>query len=657
MRRKLGLLYQHGVLKPQVRLVLMFASTLLGAGFLLIFLLSEGYREAERQAEADARNIVNVLEARLGGTFERTQATLEHIAESLSADAMRREHAGRYRNGIVRELALHARHFDDIVGYRIADADGNLLYASGGEVPEEPAAGRSYFSLLRANPARSVVFSEVHEEREGGRSVVVVAVPVRDAGGAFLGIVFAPLDLTRLQAMFDAVSLGKRGVITLRRSDDGRLALRRPFVPGSVNQSLKGKGNPMHERIESGDVEGSIVYQAALDGIKRVYAYRRIDTYPYYVAVGIAAEDYLATWQRTSVVVGIASLLVLLLLALLMLSLVRQEREEAEIGRRLRASEARYRMLAENSHDVIWTIDVASRCFTYVSPSILSMTGYAPKEVIGRPFDLFLSKESAERMALDIDQRLRRLAAGDRSASVLVSELEQRHRDGTAVLTEVVSTWLFDEDGVVTAILGITRNVGERKRAEEALRESNRQLHAQIEQIGRLQVALQEQAIRDGLTGLFNRRFLDETLEREVSRARREGGPLSLVMLDIDHFKQVNDTYGHQLGDEALKRLAAALVADVRTEDVACRYGGEEFVILLPNMPLATAAIRAESWRQAVEALVVPHGEKAVRITISLGVAAYPEHGVTPDELTRCADKALYEAKAQGRNRVRVYSA
>jgi PleD family two-component response regulator len=151
----------------------------------------------------------------------------------------------------------------------------------------------------------------------------------------------------------------------------------------------------------------------------------------------------------------------------------------------------------------------------------------------------------------------------------------------------VVASYLLDEDGVARSILGITRNVSERKAAESALK-SNRQLHARIEEIGRLQVALQELAVRDSLTGLYNRRYLDETLEREVSRARREGIPLSLVMLDIDYFKRVNDTYGHQVGDEVLRTLAATLSADIRAEDVACRYGGEEFLILLPNMPLAT---------------------------------------------------------------------
>jgi len=126
-------------------------------------------------------------------------------------------------------------------------------------------------------------------------------------------------------------------------------------------------------------------------------------------------------------------------------------------------------------------------------------------------------------------------------------------------------------------------------------------------------------------------------------------------MLDIDHFKQVNDTYGHQVGDEVLRILASILSADIRAEDVACRYGGEEFLILLPNMPLETTMLRAQGWRSAVEALSVKHGNFQITFTISLGVAAYPEHGKTPDDLTRCADQALYRAKNEGRNQVSVF--
>ena len=192
---------------------------------------------------------------------------------------------------------------------------------------------------------------------------------------------------------------------------------------------------------------------------------------------------------------------------------------------------------------------------------------------------------------------------------------------------------------------------------ENDLKESNAMLQHQLEEIHRLQAELREQAVRDGLTNLFNRRYLDETLERELARAKREGYPLSLVMIDIDHFKQLNDTYGHQAGDKVLRELAALLWGDIRAEDVPCRYGGEEFLVLLPRMPLDVAHERAEGWRRTFQAARVPFGEFHLEATISCGLAAYPEHARSPDELVRCCDEALYAAKHRGRNRCVTYSA
>jgi diguanylate cyclase (GGDEF)-like protein len=158
------------------------------------------------------------------------------------------------------------------------------------------------------------------------------------------------------------------------------------------------------------------------------------------------------------------------------------------------------------------------------------------------------------------------------------------------------------------------------------------------------------------LTGLFNRRYLEGTLEREMARSKRESTPMAMMQLDIDHFKLINDTYGHQAGDQALIVLAETLRADIRHEDVLCRYGGEEFIILMPHMPLATAAERAEAWRQKIADIRVPFGTFELTFTTSAGVAAYPDHGKTPDELSQSADLALYLAKNSGRNRVVVFS-
>jgi diguanylate cyclase (GGDEF)-like protein/PAS domain S-box-containing protein len=169
----------------------------------------------------------------------------------------------------------------------------------------------------------------------------------------------------------------------------------------------------------------------------------------------------------------------------------------------------------------------------------------------------------------------------------------------------------------------------------------------------KLRETLRQQAIRDPLTGLFNRRYMEESLEREVRRAARHANLLGVMMLDIDHFKRVNDSFGHVVGDMLLRAIGALLLSHTRGEDIACRYGGEEFTLILPDSSLADTWKRAEQLRSAVKQLRVRHGGEPLGIvTISVGVASFPEHGVVPEALLRAADHALYQAKAAGRDRV-----
>jgi len=171
----------------------------------------------------------------------------------------------------------------------------------------------------------------------------------------------------------------------------------------------------------------------------------------------------------------------------------------------------------------------------------------------------------------------------------------------------------------------------------------------------KLRETLRNQAIRDGLTGLFNRRYLEETMERELSRGKRQGNPLGVIMMDLDHFKEYNDTYGHNAGDELLINLGQLIQDQVRREDVACRYGGEEFLLIMPGASLEIAVERANELNLAVKRL--HQGSSSLKpITISAGVAVFPEHGANGRDVIRAADAALYRAKEEGRDRVVVAS-
>ena len=167
----------------------------------------------------------------------------------------------------------------------------------------------------------------------------------------------------------------------------------------------------------------------------------------------------------------------------------------------------------------------------------------------------------------------------------------------------------------------------------------------------KLRETLRSQAIRDPLTGLFNRRYLEVTMEREINRVKRQDTPLGVIMMDLDHFKDYNDTFGHSAGDELLSALGSLLKSHIREEDIACRYGGEEFLLILPGASMDIALERAEGVRQAVMEMH-QHLQGLRPATLSLGVAVYPDHGDTGGQLVRSADAALYRAKRTGRNRV-----
>ena len=173
----------------------------------------------------------------------------------------------------------------------------------------------------------------------------------------------------------------------------------------------------------------------------------------------------------------------------------------------------------------------------------------------------------------------------------------------------------------------------------------------------KLRETLKNQSIRDPLTGLFNRRYMEDSLERELSRANRNKGSVAIIMMDLDRFKRFNDTFGHQAGDALLRGFGDFLIKNTRGQDIACRYGGEEFAVVLSDTTLAGALKRANILREEVRQLKVHYGGQLLgMVSISVGLALFPDHGTTIAEVLRAADQALYSAKREGRDRVCVWS-
>jgi diguanylate cyclase (GGDEF)-like protein/PAS domain S-box-containing protein len=296
--------------------------------------------------------------------------------------------------------------------------------------------------------------------------------------------------------------------------------------------------------------------------------------------------------------------------------------------------------LIENMHDGILVLDVKNRIVD-INPAMENFVEGKISAYLGKnAFDVF--QPWIEKI--------------DLLPEVAKTRLELKVPKDPSRYLDLQVTPLHDRSQLLNGHLMVFRDITERKLVEKRLRYVNDRLQGQLIEIGLLQSKLREQAIRDPLTNLFNRRYLEETLDRELSRAAREDYPVCIIMIDLDHFKRINDTHGHEAGDLVLKAIAEALSEFSRRGDFACRYGGEEFVIAMPNIHLQTAYERAESLRQSLNLLSIPYEYDNLSVTISMGIACYPENGQTRESLLRAADQALYAAKEAGRNHILAYN-
>jgi diguanylate cyclase (GGDEF)-like protein len=221
---------------------------------------------------------------------------------------------------------------------------------------------------------------------------------------------------------------------------------------------------------------------------------------------------------------------------------------------------------------------------------------------------------------------------------------------------DAAKTWLAVSvtSGRKGHVVAVFDDITARKEAEARLNDANALLAIQMEQMRVLQARLQERAVHDPVMHIHNRSYLDEVLPLEAARARRQQDSFGVLLVDIDHFKLINDTYGHAVGDAILQFVARTLTTSLRADDVVCRYGGDEILCLLPGATCDATLERAEQLRHAIADTRVDHGEISVRVTSSIGAAVFPQHGAEIEEVLRSADLALYQAKADGRNRVQM---
>ena len=294
------------------------------------------------------------------------------------------------------------------------------------------------------------------------------------------------------------------------------------------------------------------------------------------------------------------------------------ERRQADEA--LRDSEERHRLLADNAEDVIWTLDRDGKR-TYISPSVTRLRGYTVAEVMRQTLCEAFTKESA----LKFRQFVEQVRVGRVGQSFRI-ELEQPCKDGATVWVEVAASILANSDGEIIGFLGVSRDISDRKRQA-----------SRIEHL----------AFYDALTGLPNRTLFQERLGQALADAERNGREVALLFLDLDRFKEINDSLGHAIGDQALLEVARRLQAITRQDETLARLGGDEFVLIAQGAVRGTAELIAGRMLKVLDEPIVVMGH-VLRVRGSIGIALFPDDGTTPTELVRHTDIAMYRAKESG---------
>lgn len=281
----------------------------------------------------------------------------------------------------------------------------------------------------------------------------------------------------------------------------------------------------------------------------------------------------------------------------------------------------------------------------YVNPRFTEITGYSRDEVIGSNPRILSAHSNPKEFYQEMYSTLE-------SRKVWQGDFINVRKDGRIYYEQATICPILDDQNNITHYMALKEDVTKRKEAEMGLTAAKEQLEIQLREITNLKNRLQHQALHDPLTGLYNRRYLSEFIEREFERIKRAQQPLTILVLDIDHFKNVNDSMGHRAGDQVLISLSEHIGSNIRGFDICCRYGGEEFVVIMPGAINEVGLNRAEILREQISKLGTKFMDETIDITVSIGVATYPDHGITVDEILNHADVALYAAKRRGRNRV-----
>ncbi len=579
----------------------------------------------EKQAAINTQNLAQLLEKSISGLVDKIDLIL-----LVSVDETQRQMAtgridAKKLNGF---LQLQNQRVPDIFTLRITNEKGDLRNGSDfSELLAVNYADRDFYLQQRDNPNIGLFVAKPVLGKTTHKWLLPFSRRINKADGSFGGVVIGTICLEHINELFSAVDIGPRDSLSLRDGDMG-------FIATSAGVQLEGEpvGNkmlsaPFAAVLKDNPKQGTYISGiTSIDHISRTHSYRKFAKYPFYINSGVAEETYLAGWRKQVWETVALTFAFMLSSAIFLYLLVRLMRRQHANENALYQQKEYLQAIIESEPECVKVI-AADGSLVDMNPSGLAM------------LEVDDLKEAQQLRLLAFVDPAYRQAFIDLFASVFAGnsgtlEFPIKGKKGTVRWLDTHATPLRDKQGKVVNLLGVTRDITERRL---------------------LQQELERQAHIDYLTGVNNRGYFIQLAESELARAKRYSSNLSIFMIDIDFFKQVNDLHGHKVGDEVLKKLTEVCRVALREVDIMGRVGGEEFAILLPETNKADATEVAERLRAAIaEAQVPMENGLPIEFTVSIGVSSLETKDDNLDVLLNHADKALYQAKDTGRNKVCV---
>jgi diguanylate cyclase (GGDEF)-like protein/PAS domain S-box-containing protein len=578
-------------------------------------------REAAlKVAEVDQANLARSLTQHAEDSFDLLDTSILGAVTRLETDGTGRATLSKLQDILVARKAASKR----VNAIGIVDEHGDWLASSGGM--GKNLSDREYFRHHRQSTDRAVFIGRPVKSSMTGEWVVTLSRRFNHADGSFGGLVVASTGAEYFSGFYRQFDLGESGTISLV-SADGIILARVPDNGANVGRDVS--EGAIFKAVRAGGSTGANYLKSQLDGLLRISFHQQSSRYPFIVVVTRAQDEVLASWRQATIIRMAVVLGLVILIAVMGFYLVRQLLRGQQMTAALASKEANFRVVAEGSSDMVTRIGLDEQ-ISYVSPSSVRIVGWRPDQLAGTPALAGVNPQDLPR----VQEVVAALKRGEIEETRVA--YRTRHRERSEIWVE--STLRVTRNGgEVDGVVAITRDVTQQKTLE-----------------GKLETL----ATVDGLTGLANRRRFDERLLEEWGRAYRERTSLSLLMIDLDHFKAYNDQYGHPAGDECLRAVAGVLAAEAkRTTDLAARYGGEEFVMLLPNTDAAGCARIGERVLREIRDLGIAHrlNFPSRIVTASIGGAVCRpgvERSAGHASLVEAADQALYAAKDHGRDQL-----